>query len=116
MENFNEGDLVVCVDDTKTHPDSPPLIKDRKYVVYGILNHACGCVSLDVGLTAPNVLRRYYSVCRKHFVRKELNDNTHWCNSDRFRKIELQYRVVEVCSDLREEVKELIGQKENIDV
>lgn len=119
MENFNEGDLVVCVGEFDLRNDCPVPTKGMKYIVNSVdVCSGCKSVFLDIGFQF--IIN--FPVGRCGECDSPSYNTTHVYSATAFRKITppvKEYKIVEVCSELREEVKELIHdvtQKEKIDL
>lgn len=113
--DFKIGQMVICVNNTRLHPQSvvlgrnaPPLKLNGKYVVQGIKECDCGAVSLDVGL----ITQTGRIVCHK--CSNTTTGDVWWCSSLRFspekteEETKTEYKVVEIDKSLKEKRKEVI--------
>lgn len=102
---FEVGDIVECIESHTHSTGSPSISKGQRFVVNGIFE--CNCLrGLDIGLKVnKNPMHR---TCRKCGFISTVKNNIAYFHSKLFRKIEPEYKVVEVSEEINKQVKELI--------
>lgn len=101
---INVGDKVICIQDISQGKIHPAIPKGSYYIVNAI-EVCCNRTGLDLGIPPvnppPGVCK--CAECNRAFA----TQNIYW-DSRYFRKVEPEYRVVEVATFIKEETKELI--------
>ena len=94
------GDRVICIDaNSHGDNDTPPLIRDREYIIYDIAKCSCGCIIYDVGL-----ISKYSWVECYCGVRLIGPTDIAWANSKRFAKVKEEYRIIHMDIEVEEPI------------
>ncbi len=98
---FKVGDRVKCINASSVHPlfKKPPLVLGREYIIYNISECSCGAICLDVGF-ASELGQTHCHHCGN--ISHSL-DETHWCSSKRFIKVQEKKEYIAVSSTVEVE-------------
>lgn len=118
MENWQKGDVAICINTTESFSDGPGALPSLRlhseYIVNDVFVCRCGCISLDVGLASKTNNTGTWCACRISLPYSDV----HWCHSARFTKKktkeEIQSEVekavsnedFELAAKLRDQLKE----------
>lgn len=107
---FEVGDIIVCIDDSGLTKSYPKIYKGYKYVISGIFKCShCRAWAVQIGLLYSKPISKCMT-CKNHNEPQIIA-----CyGPHRFRKIQPNYKVVEVSETILEEARELINQKETV--
>jgi len=100
------NDRVICVNAKGL--EYLGLIKGREYIIYGIdICTKCNNVSFDIGLNLQQKLICGYR-CSCCYTINALDTKIGFCNSKRFRKVEIKKEVQYVKQEIKINIEELI--------
>lgn len=103
---IEKGDMIEVVDDSGQLDERYPKIKNgQRFVANGIYVMCCGLEGIDIGMSWAVVpIRVFCPACKALYPTPTIPRY----KASRFRKIELDYKVVEVSVTISEQAKELI--------
>lgn len=96
------GDMVECIDDSLLNYNHPKIVNGIRYVVNEVSICDCGQVRLAIGLIPAIPFTISQCDCGRHRPRTPYARY----RASRFRKIETNYKVVEVSESITEQAKE----------
>ncbi len=96
------GNMVICVDDSDIREGAPKIKKGNKYIIESIWT-CCDRIGYSVGTYYAKTEQVCCKTCKTKYYYEVC-----FYKPRRFRKIEPEYRTVEVSETINEQIKELI--------